>query len=927
MDYTAVGQTTHLAARMEQMAIPGSILVTPDTLHMAEGYVVVRPLGERTVRGLGAPLEVYELTGARAVRSRLHVAAGRGLTGFVGRDHELETLGEALDAARAGRGQVVAVVGGPGVGKSRLYWEFTHSHRSQGWLVLESRSVSYGKATAYLPIVDLLRACFQIQPRDGAPEVREKVTGKLLSLDRALEPALPALLWLLDVPVEDAPWDGLEPAQRRQRALDGVRQLLLRESQVQPLLVCFEDLHWIDDETQALLDALVESVPTARLLLLVNYRPEYQHGWSRKPYYRQLRIDPLRPESAGALLDTLLGDDPSLPPLKRLLIERTDGNPFFLEESVRALVETKALVGERGAYRLARAQHTLQIPATAQAILAARIDRLAPEDKRLLQEAAVIGKDVPFALLQGIANLDEAELRRGLAALQDAEFLYETSLFPDLELSFKHALTQEVAYASLPREPRRRYHEQIARTLEVFFADRLDEKADLLAGHYRHGGNIEKAVDYLTRAARRAVARFASEEACRHYEGVIACLDQLPPTEDRVRERIQLRFEELEMVWARGEYRQGWLILEELQAAAERLGDLPRLAQIHIGFGWQLYDQLELDRALAHHQAAFAVCERLGQVAPSRWVYWGLGATCRSLSADVDVRRRHAIEFHRRGLALAEAALPDVAWYDVHNAHFPWLVYLLQLGDPQTALVFLERGERIARALDPGVGAVHGALLAGSTALTNLLTGQQETHGCLDVLRESLAALERVGHHVLAAVGHHLLAQGYVVVGDHPSARPHFEVLLRASELTRVIRPGALLGIAETEAQLGRAGEAVDHLRAYEALIGEVGSIEGLAWMPSAGVADRIHGLLLGRQGRVDEALQRLGQGIKLLAEHGYRPDLARTWATLGRLHRDGGRLREARACLETAAHHYREMGFGLELRRVLGELDSLRAS
>src|SRR5262249_49112148 len=260
--------------------------------------------------------------------------------------------------------------------------------------------VSFGKATAFLPLIDLLRNYFQIESRDDARKIREKVTGKLLSLDRALEPSLPALLWLLEVPVEDPQWEKLEPAQRRQRTLDGVKRLRLRESQVQPVLVLFEDLHWIDAETQAFLDSLVESLPAARLLLLVNYRPEYQHGWSGKTYYRQLRIDTLPPESADELLDGLLGNDAGLEPLKRLLIERTGGNPFFLEESVRTLVETKALAGERGAYRLARASHTFQIPATAQAILASRIDRLSPEDKRLLQAAAVIGKDVPFGLLQ-----------------------------------------------------------------------------------------------------------------------------------------------------------------------------------------------------------------------------------------------------------------------------------------------------------------------------------------------------------------------------------------------------------------------------------------------------------------------------------------------------------------------------------------------
>ena len=355
MDYTAVGQTTHLAARMEQLASAGTTLLTADTLRLVEGFVAVKPLGPVPVKGLEAPVEVYEMLGAGPLRSRLQAAAARGLTRFVGRETEVEQLRQALGRAAAGHGQLVALVGEPGVGKSRLVWEVTHSHRTHGWLIVQASSVSYGKATPYLPVIDLLKGYLKIQDQDDPRAVREKVTGKLLTLDEALKPAVPAFLALLDVPVDDAAWSALDPPQRRQRTLDAVKRLLLRESQVQPLLVVFEDLHWIDGETQAVLDSLVESLPTARMLLLVNYRPEYAHRWGSKTYYTQLRLDPLPPESAEALLDALLGSDPALRPLKQLLIARTEGNPFFLEESVRTLVETKVLAGERGAYRLTEA--------------------------------------------------------------------------------------------------------------------------------------------------------------------------------------------------------------------------------------------------------------------------------------------------------------------------------------------------------------------------------------------------------------------------------------------------------------------------------------------------------------------------------------------------------------------------------------------
>src|SRR3990170_4782909 len=542
MDYSAIGQTTHLAARMEQLAPPGSIRLTAEALRLAEGFIQVAPLGPIPVKGLADPVEVFELLGAAPTRTRLQAAAARGLTRFVGRQPELEALHQALAKAHAGHGQVVALVGEAGVGKSRLVWEVTHSHRTQGWLILESGSGAYGKATSYLPVIDLLPAHCQIESRDDPRKIREKVTGKLLTLDRALEPTLPAFLSLLDVPVEDAQWQALDPPQRRQRTLDACKRLLLRESQVQPLLLVFEDLHWIDSETQALLDTLLESLPTARLLLLVNYRPEYQHGWGSKTYYTQLRIDPLPAESADALLQALLGPDPGLGPLKQLLIARTQGNPFFLEESVRTLVETQVLVGERGVYRLAKAVPAIPVPATVQAVLAARIDRLPPEEKRLLQAAAVIGEEVPFALLQAVAEEPEEALHRGLTHVQAAEFLYETSLFPDLEYTFKHALTHEVAYGSLLHERQRALHSRIVEAIETLYSNRLIEQVERLAHHAARGELWAKALTYLRQAGAKADARSANREAASYFEQALTALAYLPDDRETREQAIDLHF-------------------------------------------------------------------------------------------------------------------------------------------------------------------------------------------------------------------------------------------------------------------------------------------------------------------------------------------------------------------------------------------------
>jgi class 3 adenylate cyclase/predicted ATPase len=681
MDYSAVGHTTHLAARMEQLAMPGTIRLTATTLRLVEGLVRVQGLGPIPVKGMTEPVEVFELVGASAVHRRLQATAARGLTRFVGREAELAALRQALEQAGAGHGQVVAVVGEAGVGKSRLVYECVHAHYTQDWRVLESASVSYGKATPYFPVVDLLKRYVHIEDADEPRTVRGKITGQVLTLDETLQETVPALLWLLDVLPDDSSFHVLEPPQRRQRTFEALKRVLLRESQVQPVLLVFEDLHWIDAETQALLDSLIESLPTARLLLLVNYRPEYQHGWGSKTYYTQLRLDPLPPVSAQAFLEALLGQDPSLTPLKRLLIERTEGNPFFLEESAHTLVETGVLVGEPGACRLAQDVPTIQVPATVQAVLASRIDRLPAEEKQLLQAAAVIGTEVPLPLLKAIAELPEGTLHRGLAHLRAAEFLYETRLFPERTYTFKHALTQQVAYQSLLTSTRRRYHAQLAQELEVHL-ETVETQPELLAHHCTEAGLAMQAVGYWQRAGERSNARSAYVEASAHLTKGMEVLQTLPNTAQRAQYELELQLTlgqalqvtkgpstpEAGHVYARarklcqqvgdtpqlaavlgglltfyrnrGEVQIARELGEQLLALAQRLHDPECLAYAHSMLGDALFYQAEFVPARAHLDQARAVSDtpqnpalpalfgrvaKVNTLATRAWVLWLLG--------------------------------------------------------------------------------------------------------------------------------------------------------------------------------------------------------------------------------------------------------------------------------------------------------------
>ncbi|HEY4986385.1 MAG TPA: adenylate/guanylate cyclase domain-containing protein, partial [Bradyrhizobium sp.] len=577
-NYSAHGETTHLAARMEQMAIPGTVLISSRTYQLAEGFVLTQPLGPMFVRGLSAPVETHQLLGAVAV-SRLQALANRGLTRFVGRASEFDQLRQALDRAHAGHGQILALVGEPGVGKSRLIQEFIHSEHAQSWRILEARAVSYGAAASYLPVTEFLKGYFQLSTSDDPLAIREKVTSKLLGLDDALLSTLPALLTLLGLAPDDLQPSTSDQPQRRQRTLDAVKRLLFRESEVQPLLIVLEDLHSIDPETQVLIDGIVDGLPSARILLLVNFRPEYRHGWASKTYYTQVRIDPLVPDMAGEMLNTLVGSDIGLEPLKRFLIEKTGGTPFFLEESVRALVETGVLSGEPAGYRAAKSISDLKIPVTIEALLTSRIDRLAPLDKRLLQAAAVVGYQAPRNILQAVSDLSPEALRESLKRLQGAEFLYETNLFPDIEYTFKHALIHDAAYQMLSVDRRRTLHAAALVAGEQLYADKLFEKADWLAFHAFRAQAWGRAAVHLQAAAALEIARAANRVAVQHLENALIAIDHLPAG-DRATRAIDLRIALRHALTPLGRVQQTLDYLGAAEVLAIELNDRSRLGRV-----------------------------------------------------------------------------------------------------------------------------------------------------------------------------------------------------------------------------------------------------------------------------------------------------------------------------------------------------------
>jgi class 3 adenylate cyclase/tetratricopeptide (TPR) repeat protein len=906
MDYTAIGQTVHLAARMEQMASAGSILMTADTQRLAAGYVAVKSLGPVEVKGLKNPVEVFEITGVGSVRRSLDASVARGLTRFVGRDEEIDQLRKALARATQGHGQVVAAVGEPGVGKSRLFHEVTHARRMHGWLVLEGCSVSYGKTAAYLSIIDLLKGYFRIQDRDEPREVREKIASKLLTLDRALEPTLQALLALLTVPVEDPHWQELHPLARHERILDAVRRLLLRESQIQPLCLVFEDLHWIDPGTQAILDRLVESLPTARLLLLVNYRPEFQHSWASKTYYTQVRVDPLPPESAKELLEGLLGADSGLHQLKQLLVEHTEGNPLFLEESVRSLVDTHALTGARGVYRLTKPVETIQIPTTVQAILAGRIDRLPPDEKYLLQSASVFGETVPLILLQAIVEMPESSLSKGLRHLQTAEFLYAASLFPNLEYSFRHGLTCQVAYGGLLQERRKTLHAKVVAVIEGMYPDRLTEHIERLAHHAIRGETWERAVTYARQAASRAMDRSAYAQAGVYFDQALEALTRLPESRATMEQAVDLKFARSSPFIALGELDRHISCSEEALQLAKRLGDPHRLARITSAVGNALWQRGENARAREFVDSVLVVSESLGEPTLVMNAALNLGLIC---ATNGDYRR--AADLLGRAAAILTG---DRLRQRFGRVNYPAVTARAALAVSLSELGLFAQAATVA---DECLGIVellahqNGMLLAYDAACTVLLR-RGEFHHSVPRLERALALCNEKGFHTLFSETAGALGYAYARVGR---MREALSLLEQAGEYApRVARVEVLVAVYLGEAYLlaGRADDAGAVARRTLALARERSE--------RANEARALH--LLGEVAAhhdppdvADDTAYR--EALALAEELQMRPLVAHCHLGLGKLYRRAGRREQAHEHLTTATTLYREMDMRFWLEKA----------
>jgi DNA-binding SARP family transcriptional activator/predicted ATPase len=857
--YDAVGSVPRLASQIDAALAPGEIGLTADTARRAEGFVEFSCLEPKRLEGVREPVELFALRAKAQLRMRWDARLARELTQFVGREAEIVRMGELLNRAARGLGQVTAIVGEPGMGKSRLVHEFVSSSFVAAWTVLETGTTSHDTSATYLPIASLLRAWFKIGERDTQAVAAEKLRRGVEALDDALAPTLPPLAALLDLPPEDPHWATLSAPQKRQRTLEAVKMLLMRESQAGPLIVVVEDLHWSDPGTQAVLDHLVDSIAGSRLLLLFTHRPEYRHEWFAKSYFSQLRVDPLGPENADRLLRALLGDDRHLSEFRKQLIERTGGTPLFLEESVRALADTGVLTGGPGAYRATRPIEIAQIPSTVHAVLAARIDRLPAKQKSLLQTAAVIGQDVPMELLQPITGLDREPLRELLAELQAAEFLYQSRLLPEAQYTFKHALTHRVTYESVLKERRRAVHMQLIEIIEALYANRLDEHVERLAHHAVAGEHWRKAVHYLYRSASKAIQRSAHQQAIQYLNKGLELIGNLPDS----RERLQRELDYQKAMGVTMMAAKGWAAKEVLDAytrarvLCEELGDERELFVVLRGEG-----QYRMIRGESE------IARKLGD----RCV--GLAAGSKDMGIHIETHHL----FWTNSFFMGEYAEADL--------HCARGISLYER-DRDHALTYIYSGH------DPGV------CCRGFSALIQCLYGYPDRS--LELCQQALDLAQQLEHPLTTALAYWAYSYAHILRRE-PGPAKHWaeqEIAVCKEYLLPLLLSQGTFQLGWALAELGDLDEGIARMREGLAAISATGAEMGLPYFVA------LLGEALSKAGKQDAGLEEIDRALSTANEHGARFQISEMLRLKGELlamsSSSKSRASDAEACFRAA--------------------------
>lgn len=913
MDYTAVGDTTNLASRMESLAQPGAIVGSKNTYNLARDFFQFQSLGDVEVKGKEVPQEAYELIKTSEVETRIEAAVAKGLTKFVGRTREMEALKEAFKKAQSGSGQVAGIVGEAGVGKSRLLIELRNILPEGEYSYLEGRCLHYGGSMPYLPVLDILRSYLEIKEGDREYILKKKMEEKVLKLGLKLEMVLPPFQELFSLKVDDEAYFKLEPKEKRDRTFEAIRDLLIRVSQDKSLIVAVEDLHWIDKSTEEFLDYLIGWLANTHILLIILYRPEYTHQWGSKSYYSKIGVDQLSNITSEELVQAILGDAEVEPELRDLVLGRAGGNPLFVEELAQSLVENGSIQRKDKQYVLTREISEIDVPDTIQGIIAARIDRVEEVLKRIMQVASVIGREFAFRLLQSIMGMRE-ELKAHLLNLQGLEFIYEKSLFPELEYIFKHALTQEVAYNSLLQKRRKEIHERIGATIEQMYSERLEEFYEMLAYHYLKGENSEKAYQYLKLSGNKAVRNYANLEAFGFYCEAIEVLAKKPETEENKREQIEIRRlmgpPMISLVFPEGSLQ----ILKDGERIAEEIGDNKSLA-IFYSYLANFYQLIgDLIHGTEYSEKSFQEAQKIEDI-------------------DLLVPTGDALVFSNfyRGEALKcvdkASILIGLLEKTQRESDFfgrlqnPYVMFhgfcgsgLAYLGNFKDGEVVLEKGLRFARRIN------HLPSLAGVEWNYGLaLNLKSDGRNALRHLNDCLECVEAGNVQLLLPIVFALLGRAHYYLGELETARNHLDKSLKIQKAQEqaFFQVPCYHTLTMVHLDLGEFESAKSYAEKAMNLTQESKSAgEGISLIHLG----RIQGKKEPTQ--MDKAEEYILRGIKILDEFKIKPYVSRAYYYLGKLYADKGLNEKAFENLKKAEQMFITMGMDYYLAKTQEALE-----
>ncbi len=655
VEFKAVGDTVNLASRMEEQAQTGTTYITEDTFKLTEGLFRFEGLGQRAIKGKEKPVNIYRAIAPSTMRTRFDVSAERGLTPFAGRERELELLLDGFERSKAGRGQAFSIISEAGVGKSRLLYEFRKAVVSEDVTFLEGRCLSYSRAVAYHPLIDILKANFDINEGDGDSDIKAKINTGLKILGADETSTLPYLLELLAVKDSGIDKIPMSPEAKKNRIMEAFKQIALKGSEIRPLILAYEDLHWIDKSSEELLKYVLESIPGARILLIFTYRPEFVHTWGAKSYHSQVMLNRLSNRESLMMVSNLLGTEELDKNLEEFILEKTEGVPFFIEELIKSLKDLNIIAIEDNRYRITKDIKEVVIPATVQDVIMARVDSLPEGTKGLLQTISAVGRESGYDLIKRLTDLAEQELLSHLSVLKDSELLYERGIYPQSTYVFKHALTQEVAYNSLLLKRRKEIHEEIGEVIEALYPDRLEEHHGLLAYHFERSASTGKAVKYLELANQKAAKLNAMEEAKAYFGNAMELLDTLPETKENQERRISLLVDQGIVFFLLFKSPEYYDLLIRFEPMARGLGNPELLGAFYARLGDCEYSFGNLDQAIKTLTKAAELCEVAGNAEDAGHAYANLGWSHfyrgnfgRALALKEDVLRTMKQQFNPR---------------------------------------------------------------------------------------------------------------------------------------------------------------------------------------------------------------------------------------------------------------------------------------